>query len=58
MPISAISQQREAYFRYKSQNRFPAGNAGKLSLMDLNGLSAVSYSQRAPTELDKPHILD
>ncbi len=30
MPIFAITQQREAYCCYKSQNRFPAGNAGKL----------------------------
>jgi hypothetical protein len=42
-PISAFSQQREAYCRYKSQNWFPAGNAGKLSAMDLNGLSVISY---------------
>jgi hypothetical protein len=47
-PISAISQQREAYCRYKSQNQFPARNAGKLSAMDLTGLSAISYLQRTP----------
>jgi hypothetical protein len=29
----------------------------KSSLMDLNGLSAISSLQRAPVELDKPHIL-
>jgi hypothetical protein len=47
-PISAISQKREAYCCYKSQNLFPAGNAGKLSAMDLNRLSAISYLQRTP----------
>jgi hypothetical protein len=31
MPISAISQQREAYCRYKSLNQFPAGNAEIIS---------------------------
>jgi hypothetical protein len=33
MPISAISQQPEAYCRKKSENWFPAGNAGKLLAM-------------------------
>jgi hypothetical protein len=33
------------------------GNAGKLSFMDLNELSAISSLQQAPIELDKPHIL-
>jgi hypothetical protein len=46
--LSAISQLREASCRYKSQNRFPAGNVGKLSLIDLNGLSAITSLQRAP----------
>jgi hypothetical protein len=46
-PISAISQWWEAYCRYKSQNQFPAGKGGKLS---------VICSGR-PIELDKPHIL-
>jgi hypothetical protein len=45
-PISAISQLREAYCRYKSQTWFPVGNVGKLSLMDLNRLSAISSLQR------------
>jgi hypothetical protein len=54
-PLSAISQWREAYCRYKSQNRFPAGNAGKLSALDLNGLSVICSGR--PIELDKPHIL-
>jgi hypothetical protein len=55
-PISAISQLQEAYCCYKSQNRFPAGNAGKLSAVDLNGLSTISYCSGRPIELDKPHI--
>jgi hypothetical protein len=43
VPISDISQYWEAYFRYKSQNPwFPVENAGKLSAMNLNGLSAIS----------------
>jgi hypothetical protein len=46
--ISAISQLREAYCCYKSQNWFLAGNAGKLSFMDLNALSAISSLQQAP----------
>jgi hypothetical protein len=54
-PISAISQQRKAYCRYKSQNRFPAGNAEKLSAMDLKRLSVICCGR--PIELDKPHIL-
>jgi drug/metabolite transporter superfamily protein YnfA len=48
MPISAISQQREAYGCYKPWNWLPAGNAAKLSAMDVNGLPAVSWLQRAP----------
>jgi hypothetical protein len=47
-PISAISQLREAYCCYKSQNQFQAGNAVKLSLMDLSGLSTISSLQQAP----------
>jgi hypothetical protein len=30
------------FFRYKSQNRFQVGNAGKLPAMKVNGLSAIS----------------
>jgi hypothetical protein len=55
MPISAISQQREAYCRHKSQNRFPAGNAGNLLAMNLSGLSAISLCSGSPIELEKPH---
>jgi hypothetical protein len=47
-PISAISQKREAYCGYKSQSQFPVENAGKLSLVYLNGLSTISYLQRTP----------
>jgi hypothetical protein len=47
-PISAISQLLEAYCCNKSQNRLPAGNAGKLSAIDLNRLSTISYLQRMP----------
>jgi hypothetical protein len=42
MLISAISTYREAYCRYKLKNCFPAGNAGKLSAMNMKGLSAIS----------------
>ncbi len=38
LPVSAISQQQEAYSCYKSQNRFPPGNAGKLSAMNFSSL--------------------
>jgi hypothetical protein len=48
MPIFSISQWREAYFCYKSQNQFPAGNAGKFSAMNVNGLSTISSLQLAP----------
>jgi hypothetical protein len=41
MPISAIS-------RYKFQNLFPAGNVGKLSAMNVNGLPAIISLQQAP----------
>jgi hypothetical protein len=57
MPISAISQQREAYCSYKSKNRFPAGNPGKLSARNVNGLSAVSSCSRSPLDMDKPHLV-
>jgi hypothetical protein len=48
MPISAISQWRETYCRHKSQKRFTAGNAGKLSDKNVNWLSAISFLQWAP----------
>jgi hypothetical protein len=32
----------EAYWRYKSQNWFPAENAGKLSAMNVNELSTIN----------------
>jgi hypothetical protein len=36
------------YCRYKSQNKFTARDAEKLSVMNENGLSAISYLQQAP----------
>jgi hypothetical protein len=39
MLISAISQWREAYCRYKSQNRYPAG---KLTDNNVIGVSTIS----------------
>jgi hypothetical protein len=36
-------QRAEAHCRCKSQNRFPAGNAGKLSAIEVNGFSANSF---------------
>jgi hypothetical protein len=38
----------------KSQNQFPAGNAGKLSAINVNGLSAFSSLQRAIMDMGKP----
>jgi hypothetical protein len=48
MPISAISQQQEAFGCYKLKNRFPAGNVGKLSAMNMKGLPAISSLQWEP----------
>jgi hypothetical protein len=48
MPISDISQQRATYSRYKLKNQFPVGNAGKLSSMNMKGLSANSSLQQEP----------
>jgi hypothetical protein len=42
MPISSISQQQKAYYRSKSENRFPPGYWKTLS-HDMNELSAISY---------------
>jgi hypothetical protein len=49
MPISFISQQWD-----KSQNQFPAGNAGELSATDVNGLSTNSSLQQASCACIKP----
>jgi hypothetical protein len=46
VPIYAFSQEREAYFCYKTQNWFQAEKAGKLSAMNLNGLSTTSSLQQ------------
>jgi hypothetical protein len=48
MPISAISQWWEAYCHYKSPNRFLAGSVGKLSAINVNGLSTISSLQHVP----------
>jgi hypothetical protein len=45
---SPVSQLRKAYFRYRSQNQFPVGNAGAMVGLDLNGLSVVSSLQLVP----------
>jgi hypothetical protein len=48
MPFFTISQKREAYCRYKLKKWFPAGNAGKLSAMNMKGLPAISSLQQEP----------
>jgi hypothetical protein len=45
------------YCLCKSQNRFPAGNAGILSAKNLNGFPLSVFCSGHPVELDKPHIL-
>jgi hypothetical protein len=42
MLISASSKYREAYGRYKLKNWFSAGNAGRLSAMNMKRFSAIS----------------
>jgi hypothetical protein len=42
MPVSNISQEPEACCCYKSSKRFPAENVGKLSVMNVNELFAIS----------------
>jgi hypothetical protein len=44
MPISTLSQQQEAYCS-NSQNWFPAETAGKVSALNVNGLSGISSFQ-------------
>jgi hypothetical protein len=48
MPISTISHLWKACCCYKSQKQFSANNAGKLSAMNMNGLSAISSLQSEP----------
>jgi uncharacterized protein (DUF3820 family) len=57
MPISAVSQLREAYCCYKSQKQFPAGNAGKLSAMKVNGLYTISFLHGCPMDKNNPHVV-
>jgi hypothetical protein len=45
VPISTISQEQESCCHYKSQNRFPPENMGKLSV---NGLSTISSLKWEP----------
>jgi hypothetical protein len=57
MPVSAISQERESYCRKISQNRFPAGNAGKLLAVNVNRPSITSFFKRESMDMDKPHLV-
>jgi hypothetical protein len=56
MPISTISQWREAYSSYKSLNQFPVEYAGKLSAMNVNMLLLSVLCSRHPMDRNKPHI--
>jgi hypothetical protein len=47
MPIFAISNNGKAHCCF-NQKRLPAGNAGKLSAMNVNGLSAIGCLQHEP----------
>jgi hypothetical protein len=53
-PISAIIQKREAYCRYKSQNRFPAEMQENYQLWILIGFPLSVICSGRPIELDKP----
>jgi hypothetical protein len=48
--------RQNACCRYLSQSRFPTGNAGKLSAMNVNGYCAISSLQRVTKGRNKPHI--
>jgi hypothetical protein len=56
MPISTISQWGEAYCCYKLQNRFPARNVGKLSAINVSGISAISFCGGCPRDKNEPRI--
>jgi hypothetical protein len=56
MPLSAVSQQQEPYCCHKSQNQFPAVNAGKLSAMNAIG-AFYHLCSRRPMDMSKRHIL-
>ncbi len=57
MPVSSISQERESFCRKISQNRFPAGNAGKLAAVNVKRPSTISFLKREPMDMDKPHLV-
>jgi hypothetical protein len=48
----------KTYSYYESQNRFLVGNAGKLSAMNVNGISFIRSLQRVHYALDRnmPYI--
>jgi hypothetical protein len=52
MPISAIS-----HCRYKLKNWFPAGNAGKLSAMNMKGFPLSVLCSGSTMYIHKQHIL-
>jgi hypothetical protein len=57
MPVTAISQWPEAYCRKKLQNCFTAGNEGKLSASNVNGLSPSVLGSWRLMDVNKPHNL-
>jgi hypothetical protein len=53
---SAISQLREAYCRYKSQNWFHEEKMGNLSARNVNGFPQSVLHSGISMDMDKPHI--
>ncbi len=50
-PLSNNGGKPVEYCRVKSSNRFPVGNAGKVSVMNVNMFSAISSLLREPHRL-------
>jgi hypothetical protein len=58
MPIFAISQKWQDFYRYKSQNRFQAGNAGKIFSHECEMRLPLSVlCSGCPIDMNKPHLL-
>jgi hypothetical protein len=57
VPISAISQQREAFCCKKSENRFPVENEGKLFGMVLMAFLLSAIYRGHSMDIYKPHLL-
>jgi hypothetical protein len=56
MPIYAISQWCEAYFRYKSPRTGFQQEMGEISAMNVNGLPLSVLCGARPMDLNDPHI--